>query len=120
MPTYDYACQHCGHRFETFQSITADPLRKCPECGRRRLQRLIGTGAGFLFRGSGFYETDYRSESYKQGAAAESKTPDSTKSEAPAASPPPPASESSTKPGKTGPTGKTAKTGKTGKTGKRE
>lgn len=73
MPTYEYACRACGHRFEEFQSITAGALRKCPECGKLRLQRLIGTGAGIIFKGSGFYQTDYRSESYKQGAEADKK-----------------------------------------------
>ena len=68
MPTYDYACQKCGHEFEEFQAITAKPLRKCPECGKLALKRLIGTGAGIIFKGSGFYQTDYRSDSYKQGA----------------------------------------------------
>ena len=67
MPTYAYKCDNCEHEFEQFQSITAKSLRKCPECTRFRLRRLIGTGAGIIFRGSGFYETDYRSESYKQG-----------------------------------------------------
>jgi len=73
MPTYDYRCDACGHEFEQFQSMTASPLRKCPECGRMKLKRLIGTGAGVIFKGSGFYETDYRSESYKKGAEAEKK-----------------------------------------------
>ncbi len=61
MPTYDYACQACGHRFEVFQSMTARELRKCPECGKNKLDRLIGAGAGVIFKGSGFYQTDYRS-----------------------------------------------------------
>ena len=60
MPTYDYLCSECGHRFEKFQSITAGVLKKCPECGKMSLQRLIGTGSGIIFKGSGFYETDYR------------------------------------------------------------
>ena len=77
MPTYDYACQKCGHEFDAFQSITANPLRKCPECSKMALKRLIGTGAGIIFKGSGFYETDYRSESYKK--AAESDKGGSTK-----------------------------------------
>ena len=67
MPTYDYECDACGHTFEEFQSITAKSLRKCPKCGKLKLRRLIGTGAGVIFKGSGFYQTDYRSESYKQG-----------------------------------------------------
>lgn len=73
MPTYEYACGRCGHQFEEFQSITAAPLRKCPKCAQRSLNRLIGTGAGIIFRGSGFYQTDYRSESYKKAAEAEKK-----------------------------------------------
>ena len=72
MPTYDYKCSACGHRFELFQSMRHRPKRKCPECGRNALERLIGTGAAVLFKGSGFYQTDYRSESYKKAAAAES------------------------------------------------
>ena len=76
MPTYDYRCENCGCKFEQFQSITAKPLRKCPECGRNALNRLIGTGAGIIFKGSGFYETDYRSDSYKQ---VEKKEKDSGK-----------------------------------------
>ncbi len=71
MPTYDYECGACGHTFEKFQSITAKPIRKCPSCGRPRARRLIGTGAGVIFRGSGFYQTDYRSEGYRQRAKAE-------------------------------------------------
>lgn len=68
MPTYDYRCSGCGHEFEEFQSITAAPLKKCPKCGKAKLVRLIGTGAGVIFKGSGFYETDYRSEGYKKAA----------------------------------------------------
>ncbi len=71
MPTYDYECENCGHRFEQFQSITARPIKKCSECGKMKLQRLIGAGAGVIFKGSGFYQTDYRSESYKNAAKAE-------------------------------------------------
>ena len=74
MPTYEYVCDACDHQFEQFQSITADALRKCPECGRLKLRRLIGPGAAIMFKGSGFYKTDYRSESYKKGAAAEKKS----------------------------------------------
>ncbi|MGB2821119.1 MAG: zinc ribbon domain-containing protein [Phycisphaerae bacterium] len=73
MPTYDYACGACGHTFERFQSITAPAVRKCPKCGKRRVRRLIGTGAGIIFKGSGFYQTDYRSESYKKSADKEKK-----------------------------------------------
>ncbi len=76
MPTYDYECTRCGRRFEVFQSITARTLRKvgtdCAECNNKApVKRLIGTGSAVLFKGSGFYETDYRSESYKRGAKKE-------------------------------------------------
>ena len=71
MPTYDYRCNGCAHEFEAFQRMSEKPKRKCPECGKNSLERLIGTGAGVIFKGSGFYETDYRSESYKKGAEAE-------------------------------------------------
>jgi putative FmdB family regulatory protein len=73
MPTYEYECNSCQHRFELFQSITASPKRKCPACGRRTLRRLIGPGAAIVFKGSGFYQTDYRSESYRKAASAEKK-----------------------------------------------
>ncbi len=76
MPTYDYLCESCGTKLEIFQSMTESPKRKCPECGKNKLKRQIGTGAAILFKGSGFYETDYRSDSYKKGAQADSK-PDS-------------------------------------------
>ncbi len=71
MPTYAYACEHCGHKFDAFQTITAKPMRKCPACGRASLKRLIGAGAGIIFKGSGFYCTDYRSESYKTATKKE-------------------------------------------------
>jgi len=76
MPTYEYQCTRCNRVFEVFQSITAKPLRVldtgCAECDDHApVQRLIGAGAGVIFKGSGFYETDYRSESYKKGAKAE-------------------------------------------------
>ena len=78
MPTYEYVCRDCGEEMERFQSITANPVRKCPKCGKFKLQRLIGTGAGIIFKGSGFYETDYRSESYKKGAESEKKSKEKT------------------------------------------
>ena len=68
MPTYDYECDGCGHEFELFQSISEAVKRKCPECSKLKLRRLFGTGAAVVFKGSGFYETDYRSDSYKKGA----------------------------------------------------
>ena len=71
MPTYDYQCSNCGHEYELFQSITAKPVKKCPQCGKNSAERLIGTGSGIIFKGSGFYQTDYRSESYKKAAKAE-------------------------------------------------
>ena len=71
MPTYDYVCDSCGHEFEAFESITSEPQRDCPECKTPRLRRKIGPGAAILFKGSGFYKTDYRSESYKSAAKAE-------------------------------------------------
>jgi putative FmdB family regulatory protein len=74
MPTYAYECQDCGHGFEKFQSMSANSLRRCPECGKRKLQRLIGPGAALIFKGSGFYETDYRSESYKKDASADKES----------------------------------------------
>lgn len=72
MPTYEYECTKCGHQFEKFQSIKDEPLKKCPEC-KERVKRLLGAGAGLLFKGSGFYITDYRSDGYKQAAKADVK-----------------------------------------------
>ncbi len=82
MPTYDYECDACEHAFELFQSISEPTKRKCPECGKMSLRRLFGTGAAIVFKGSGFYQTDYRSESYKKKAKAEkeSRTKDKDKS----------------------------------------
>jgi putative FmdB family regulatory protein len=80
MPTYDYVCGACEHEFELFQSITAGVKRKCPECGRLKLRRLIGPGAAIVFKGSGFYKTDYRSESYKSGEAKAKKARSKAKS----------------------------------------
>ncbi len=86
MPTYEYECQKCGHRFEEFQSMTAKPLTRCPEC-KGKVKRLIGAGAGFLFKGSGFYTTDYRSSAYqekKKGDTASKGGGDSASSATPA------------------------------------
>ena len=100
MPTYDYRCKACGHEFELFQSMTAPVQRKCPACSKLKLERLIGTGAGIIFKGGGFYETDYRSDAYSKAADADRKAaeakPAETKSDGPADM-----------------TGKTDKTGKT-------
>ena len=83
MPTYEYICEKCDHEFEVFQSIKADPLTDCPQSKcKGRVRRLIGTGAGIIFKGSGFYETDYRSDSYKkaQKEDSSSKSSDTSKS----------------------------------------
>lgn len=94
MPTYDYQCDACDHKFEAFQSISEDPLTKCPKCKKKKLRRLFGAGAAIMFKGSGFYITDYRSDSYKKSADADkasgSSSESSSKSESkPASSPPP-------------------------------
>lgn len=107
MPTYDYQCDACNHAFELFQGINDPKKKKCPNCGKQKLRRLIGTGAAIVFKGSGFYQTDYRSDSYKKAAAADkgtagdgasadaSKSSDSTKS--PPETPKSTAKESKTK-----------------------
>lgn len=71
MPTYDYRCNACKHEFEHYQSMKDKPLKKCPSCGKAALERLIGTGAAVIFKGSGFYQTDYRSEGYRKSAEAD-------------------------------------------------
>jgi len=96
MPTYDYICENCGREFEHFQSITSRALRKCPVCGKATLKRLIGIGSGIIFKGPGFYQTDYRSESYKKAEQSEkqamtekkaaAKTKDSKSTEKPKSS----------------------------------
>ena len=85
MPTYGYVCGKCNHKFDAFQSITAKPLRECPACGRNALKRLIGTGSGIIFKGSGFYCTDYRSDGYKSAASSDTGSkskPDEKKTDA--------------------------------------
>ena|SRR5688572_15805057 len=109
MPTYEYNCEACGHNFDELQSFSDEPLKKCPACKKQKLRRAFGTGAAVLFKGSGFYETDYRSESYKAGKKAETdatkpktdeaKSTDSTPKTEPAA-------------GTNGTTGKKGKAGK--------
>ena len=76
MPTYEYMCENCGNEFERFQTIKARPIRRCPRCGRNTVKRLIGVGAGVIFKGSGFYQTDYRSESYKKAEKNEKEIAD--------------------------------------------
>lgn len=73
MPTYDYICKNCKHELEMFQSMSDAPKKKCPKCGKNTLERQIGIGAAVMFKGSGFYETDYRSESYKKAQAADAE-----------------------------------------------
>jgi len=75
MPTYEYECKKCGFAFEKFQNITAKPLEQCPKC-KGKVKRLIGRGAGIIFKGSGFYQTDYRSDHYLKMAAKENKSPE--------------------------------------------
>lgn len=88
MPTYDYVCDACGHEFEHFQSMTSAHLRKCPVCKKSKLRRLIGSGAGVIFKGGGFYETDYKKGRTSKGggsaddAGAPAKSDDSSKSDA--------------------------------------
>lgn len=90
MPTYDYICDSCRHEFEAFESIKANPQTVCPVCGAESLRRKIGPGAAILFKGSGFYQTDYRSDSYKKAAAADKPgdTAKSSSDSAPAATAP--------------------------------
>jgi putative FmdB family regulatory protein len=107
MPTYEYECNACGHAFERFQSITASPVKRCPECGKAKVKRLMGTGAGLIFKGSGFYITDYRSESYDKAKKSDAPATES-RSESKVESKPAetkaettPAAKSETKPTKT-------------------
>ena len=86
MPTYDYVCDACDNAFEEFQYMSEEPLKKCPKCKKNKLRRLIGTGAAIIFKGSGFYQTDYRSESYKSAAKSDSAPAPSDKPAAPSES----------------------------------
>ncbi len=79
MPTYEYECKKCDHRFEQFQRMTEAPLKRCPKC-KGAVRRLMGTGAGIIFKGSGFYQTDYRSDSYKRAAKADTGVTSSSSS----------------------------------------
>lgn len=81
MPTYDYVCDACGHKFEEFQLISDKQLKKCPKCKKSKLRRLFGTGAAVVFKGSGFYQTDYRSEAYKKDAQADKSAADKSSGE---------------------------------------
>ena len=82
MPTYDYACDACRHEFEQFESINAEPQKKCPKCKKNKLRRLFGAGGGLIFKGSGFYQTDYRPDSYKKAAEADKPKSESSDSSA--------------------------------------
>lgn len=93
MPTYEYECKKCAHAFEKFQSMNDAPLKRCPKC-KGAVRRLMGTGAGIIFKGSGFYQTDYRSENYKKSAKAD------TGASTPAASTPASTTPASTTPAK--------------------
>lgn len=77
MPTYEYECLNCGHKFDAFQSMTDNPLKKCPKCSKLKLKRLIGSGAGIIFKGSGFYATDYKkpNKNTKKEGAKQSEKP---------------------------------------------
>ena len=81
MPTYEYICDACEHEFEKFQSIKADPIKECPECGKKKVRRKISAGAGIVFKGGGFYETDYRSASYNEAKKKDSEGTSTTKAD---------------------------------------
>ncbi|MBL8843438.1 MAG: zinc ribbon domain-containing protein [Planctomycetes bacterium] len=115
MPTYDYRCNGCGHAFEHFQSMSDPHLKKCPSCGKAKLERLIGAGAGLIFKGSGFYITDYRSDSYHEAAKKDgsSSAAADAKPAAPAggaSTPATPAAKGDAKPATATPTAPTAPT----------
>jgi putative FmdB family regulatory protein len=110
MPTYDYECQKCGHRFEEFQSMTAKPLQRCPKC-RGKLKRLIGAGAGLLFKGTGFHATDYRKPGYQEKKKSDS-APTSGGGSGSAKSEPGKSTESAKKPDGAGPARSSSKKAK--------
>jgi putative FmdB family regulatory protein len=107
MPTYDYICDGCGHEFETVEPMTATPRTDCPECKALTLRRKIGAGMAILFKGSGFYQTDYRSESYKKAAQADKASSEPAKPSSESKSSEPKSSESTaptkSEPAKAGP-----------------
>jgi putative FmdB family regulatory protein len=81
MPTYEYHCDACGNHFDEFQGINDPTLKKCPKCKKQKLRRIFGTGAAIIFKGSGFYETDYRSDAYKASAKADKESSGGDKKE---------------------------------------
>lgn len=87
MPTYEYECEACGHQFERFQSITAPAVKTCPKCRKTKVKRVFSPGAGVLFKGSGFYQTDYRSKSYQERAKKENEASSSQKKSEPTPAP---------------------------------
>jgi putative FmdB family regulatory protein len=121
MPTYEYQCDACGHNFDEFQYFSEPALTKCPKCKKKKLHRVFGTGAAIIFKGSGFYETDYRSESYKAGQKKEEEAakPAEAKSDAkPEAKGTPAAGTNGESKGSGG--GKKGKAGSTGKGAKKD
>ncbi len=101
MPTYEYQCDGCEHNFDEFQMFSEEPLKKCPQCGKNKLRRVFGAGAAVIFKGSGFYQTDYRSESYTKAAQADKDAGKGTsdKKESTGASSPPASSDTSAESG---------------------
>src|SRR5260221_13832782 len=95
MPTYDYQCDACKNTWDEFQSMSAMPTKKCPKCGKAKAKRKIGAGAGIIFKGSGFYQTDYRSDSYKKSADADSKSQSGSDSKSETKSDPKPSASDS-------------------------
>jgi putative FmdB family regulatory protein len=79
MPTYDYQCGACGHEWELFQSMNDSPVKSCPKCKKRKAKRLLGLGAGLIFKGTGFYETDYKKKT--GGEAKDKSSSDSSSSD---------------------------------------
>src|SRR6478735_5316458 len=110
MPTYDYSCDACGNVFEVFESIMAEPQKKCPKCKKNKLRRLFGAGGGLIFKGSGFYQTDYRSDSYKKAAESEKPKTDAAATKGDGASKTETKSETKPEAKSNGSTGTSAKT----------
>lgn len=116
MPTYEYECDACGYRFEEWQSFKDEPLIECPQCKKNKLRRLFGGGAAIIFKGSGFYETDYRKDSYKQAEKADREA--QAQAESKSAGTSPAANSEATPAAATTPAGESAKPASTGKSKK--